>query len=485
MDKTKTEIDTQRREIIATVTNSIQDKSLNSLAPLQKEAATEKTTITINKEVEKLGEPNSFKPIETKPAQAATRYTLCTQLMKFPLKDVKLYKVSTFVPDSTHMYEILHYICERVEDNFNFTSIVTGYHPLIARLYYGMLFYYQTLRAMNQAQILTFEQGQFLTHFEQQVPPSSLPIAGPLMPIFQSIACTEPSDPTFPLVSPSMDEIIGPEKSDEEFYSNKKYTRIIPHNIGIYGLIQCIKYSGEEIPCFNTPTSITEDEEFTILGITIGGEDHPWDQETREFLINPSLNRPLETNEDLDIEFKSTIDSYAFTSETVQDDMTIIEYSMMNNINWINSALPSMKQLAEFTHGSGNLGQCSPKGPSASLLRLRPKRLTSSNAEGNIVHTLTTGFPGEMPYKKIYDARSFEISMPPAYHSLGLLSAINTSYFHRDMNSWGSINTATSGRAGDYWDQHPDNIREREVDTFNSVKRVVLDSYMIDNPFNV
>lgn len=78
-----------------------------------------------------------------------------------------------------------------------FSSELLRWTPLHTRLYYGTLFYVQTLRAMNSVSLLTSTNTVFLHTFLDYYHPESLPIAGPLVVFFKNLTVCDASLPKY------------------------------------------------------------------------------------------------------------------------------------------------------------------------------------------------------------------------------------------------------------------------------------------------
>jgi len=116
---------------------------------------------------------------------------------------------STFVPTSYGMFEILHQMHLCVANNTYLIRINNKYMPLLSRLYYGVMFNIQTLRAMRSAHGATVSQRRFLESFENEYPLESLPVAGPLVNYFDSIIAYKPEGDRYQYVHPTFPDLTG------------------------------------------------------------------------------------------------------------------------------------------------------------------------------------------------------------------------------------------------------------------------------------
>lgn len=119
-------------------------------------------------------------------------------------------RLSTYIPCSHFMFYIIHHLNDLLIDNFYFKRSCPEYHPYILRLYFGILFYIQTLRAMNDVGLLNSTRYEFLTRFLDAHPLESLSIPGPLLPLFKTICTSQPEYGNYAKLSPTLPNHLGP-----------------------------------------------------------------------------------------------------------------------------------------------------------------------------------------------------------------------------------------------------------------------------------
>jgi hypothetical protein len=83
-------------------------------------------------------------------------------------------------------------------------SFNVKWNPISTRLYFGILFYIQTLRCMFEARILSFRMQQFLGSFLDTIPLETLPIPGPLVLFFRALCVCDSPYPEYGPVSPTI-----------------------------------------------------------------------------------------------------------------------------------------------------------------------------------------------------------------------------------------------------------------------------------------
>lgn len=120
------------------------------------------TTAKENKEEKKiLTETKVNKPSPP----TSTFQAILTPYLRHPLEGVTRPAISTFVPSAHMMYYITHLMDVSLRRNTNFRKLHDDWYPLISRLYFGMIFIIQTLRAQNSVSKLPTAHRKFSTEF--------------------------------------------------------------------------------------------------------------------------------------------------------------------------------------------------------------------------------------------------------------------------------------------------------------------------------
>jgi hypothetical protein len=112
-------------------------------------------------------------------------------------------KFSSFVPSSHQMFWYLFVMDRILWNNTSLEKINSHYLSLANYIYYGILFHVQILRTLQEAKIgITKKAGSWLRAFLRANPLESLPIAGPLVPIFNALAAIKTEDPMYTWITP-------------------------------------------------------------------------------------------------------------------------------------------------------------------------------------------------------------------------------------------------------------------------------------------
>lgn len=111
---------------------------------------------------------------------------------------------SSFVPNSFKLFEMLSHMDKMIYGNDNLYFIKTDYLSMPIRIYYGILFLLQIVRVKIEAGTDETSESRWYRALTRTYKLESLPVAGPLIPFFESLAMHEPADKQYPLVYPTL-----------------------------------------------------------------------------------------------------------------------------------------------------------------------------------------------------------------------------------------------------------------------------------------
>jgi len=109
---------------------------------------------------------------------------------------------SGYAPNGIAFCETLFKMEDLINQTRKLTNISPFYFSLPVRVYYTMMFTVAILNAKSEANKLTNIERSWLKKFKNKYRFESLPIAGPLFPIFVNLAACLPDDATFSIVHP-------------------------------------------------------------------------------------------------------------------------------------------------------------------------------------------------------------------------------------------------------------------------------------------
>ncbi|KAL9684804.1 hypothetical protein QQ045_022245 [Rhodiola kirilowii] len=220
---------------------------------------------------------------------------ICSRIV-YPRKGLSYYNPSCLMMDY-----IVHAINKTLSDSFYFKRANPDYHPYILRLYYGLMFWIQCLRAGNDVYALTNDQQQFLTWFLDYNTPETLPIAGPLLGLFKTLCSSQPELPHYGKVYPRIPTHPGPRRRDE-FMRLSIECNFLPNVPGIFALLEDLKQSfiGDPpiYPKLGRHIPVTEN-----AAVLFGHKVFPVNDERTDAekwsLVSPGLQYPCEADQKL------------------------------------------------------------------------------------------------------------------------------------------------------------------------------------------
>jgi hypothetical protein len=112
-----------------------------------------------------------------------------------------------FTPNSWMMFYILNIMHESCAENASLHKFCAQYHTGLSRIYYGIIWIIQVLRARHAAGALSQSEFQFLKYFETNFMFEELPIAGPLVVYFNNLCSFKPEGQTYDYVVPCLPDI--------------------------------------------------------------------------------------------------------------------------------------------------------------------------------------------------------------------------------------------------------------------------------------
>lgn len=419
---------------------------------------------------------SDFKPKREPAPTIAVKDKLSLPLLRFPLKPIPRPQVSTFLPTTQNLFEVVYFMDCLISDDNSFQNTGLPWHPFISNIYFAVLTYIQALRAMLHARQGSPATRLWTEQFLRDYPPERLPIPGPLLPIFKSICTSQPKITQYGLISPLIPEIIGPNDASELFMENTAYACLpnVPFLIGLANSI--IQAQPEEIPDYDDPATFTEGN---TPHINEAHFPNVWTQDIRILLSQPgSLHRPtvsadiVETFNSEGINLNLPVLDNATPTRSIQD------FLCLNISSWFDNIIPIMAEYSTHFKESSHLGDCSPFGPPTGLVSTRLTTLSSQTAALNQIYNLTSAFPGTFPFKYIYDVRSYELEIPQPFQLMAQFAAINTRIDYHGMNPI-YTNTPATTRQGPYWNQNPSNLRQPNCTAFSNIEELIACHYFI------
>jgi hypothetical protein len=119
-----------------------------------------------------------------------------------PRSSVNNYGINQYLPDFTIAHIMMHHMMMMLLDCKRFFDQSSFFHPLLGHVYLGVIAPVHIFRCMRDANTLPAHLEIWLERFERRWPAISLPVPGPLVTIFQSLAVSKVGIDGFDRVTP-------------------------------------------------------------------------------------------------------------------------------------------------------------------------------------------------------------------------------------------------------------------------------------------
>lgn len=369
----------------------------------------------------------------------------------------KEHEVSTFLPSAHRLYAILHELDSLNIQNRYFRQAIPSFLPTHSRVYVGILFIIQVYRAMDHAGILAFREKQFLSAFLASHPAETLPIFGPLLPVYQSLCVSNPQDGTMPRVTPALPAQLGPPQAQQLYINGHNYA--IPNIPLLFGLHEYVStfVAGNQNPDANTLLTQMGVDAASTANITLNGAVFPagfappLPANSAWIVASPGISEELEVSNDILSSFK--INARFARLPTLAANNAIRdfgEYTRVFQGSWFTTLKRNMSIYARFVKGSGTLQDVSVEGPTAGQI------VALASTAG--VQPAPTGFfqaasrlPGDASFSTTQVANDRIGELHSVFTQIHLRI---TGHPNAQFNHVGENGTA-NGRQGSFWDIRP------------------------------
>lgn len=378
---------------------------------------------------------------------------------------------STYVPNSQMMYYVLHEMDNIMITTKHYSSCLTKWSPLHSRVYYGILFYIQTMRCMVYANIATHDVRLMIAHFEEQVPYSSLPIAGPLIPFFKALSVCSPPYPEYGLVSPSLPKVTGTTKKNNQ--SLDHFTKVLLPNLT--GLFRGI--ANMRTPPVAPATYVPWNSNLANAGQTsvpIGSSAS--NEQSKDCLITPGTmyDIGMNTNQLKNYQLDPShiyIPNVAHTAEALSWPAYL---GLDGGMNWFANLAGQMQHHSKFFKGSSNLGTVSPLNGNTGLIQI----IGTGSFPDDFSHR--DSLPQHSLFRGKADSTIMVVAPPNDRYALftqiNFVPAINFNPYSDDTGSIGGT------LFGPWWSISPSRVYSNEYDPSLLVAQVLSNELASDKP---
>ncbi|KAK9877287.1 hypothetical protein WA026_017679 [Henosepilachna vigintioctopunctata] len=325
-----------------------------------------------------------------------------------------------------------------LSSNLYFLELADKWHPFISRLYFGIIFLLQTVRAQTSINVGSRNNKRFIQELLNEIAPESFPIPGPLVPVFKALSASESSSSRFGPVSPYLPRRIGPNILSQLYINGAAHayeleTPNIP--LILYFINSILNADLNDILDYTNTNTFDNTVNHEIYGNEFEAER--WTRVQKDYLMNPILLYSPESTPDLDFTFHEFGRDLGLPSFNEDDDVTEIEdFSNLSNSDWLSRLCKVMATYSSFFKHSSTLSECSPRGLQCSLVKSTFSRSSSQHQNENIYHTISHAFPDEHPhsYQAIHSSPENYIVQP--YDSMAQYGSLHPTYTIRNFGRW-------------------------------------------------
>lgn len=414
----------------------------------------------------------------------STFQVILTPYLRSSLEGIIRADISTYVPSPHMMYYITHLMDEIIRRNTYFRRQQDDWFPLISRLYFGIVFIVQTLRAQNTTSRLSTDQKQFLYRFLKDYPPEILPIPGPLVSLFGCLTSANPPNQLEGIVTPAYPQIIGPANAAALMIPGPEgaFQLLVPNIPLLLGLCSLITTAQPNaIPNFADPSSFNNTVDRTINGHLFS--NNAWTQLERDALMTPGLLYPVETDSALNISFNAYGPRLRLPipAGNTPIDTTDRFLCMSRTNDWFGNILPIMESYSSYFLGSTTLSACSSQSTTSPFITCA-YATASAPEDINNFSQLTHAFPEHTPFALDCQHSTTEIDLPPTSNMLAQSAQLNIEFPGRHYERWNLLGTQEITRHGPYWSRTPIFRSSSRESCFKGYSSIISKQYSLSRP---
>nr|UHK02581.1 capsid protein [Heterobasidion partitivirus 21] len=381
---------------------------------------------------------------------------------------------STWHPASFMLFYILHHMNDLLCDHFYFKRDCPDFHPFVLRLYIGIVFYIQVVRAQLSVTSPSAANYQFLTEFLDMFKLETLHIPGPLLSLFKTICSSQPERANFGKVYPALPTRFFNAERKKHVLGLQTGSLGLPQVQGIFGLLEALnaKINGTT-PSYPKKgwTAIDGTVDTTFCGdvfkkLTTTTTTYASTQAV--LIISPGLEFTSEAPKKLNEDFAERLTDFGFPEFDADTDYGSSLRDFLGNPtagDWFAKLRDVACVVSLYFEGSGTLADCSPSGIMANQVICQystPDTLPSSpSSQGDAA----SRFP--LAYKLTTTSTTVP-QLHEVMQGAGQTHArmFKTHPFFKDVG-YGT------GRVGPFWDVRPVDSSPTDDSTYVSIRSTV------------
>jgi hypothetical protein len=281
---------------------------------------------------------------------------------------------SSFIPSAFMLFNILYGMEVSLNGNSRINNYDNSYFSLGPRIYYGFLYYYQILRARFAAGIpLDAIERRCLRKLETVIPLESCPVAGPLIPYFQTLGAYNPSDNMYGWIVPQFHTFVAGDNHSNWTRADSYGSPPVGHMVGYFASLAAITTTAQG-QTFSNPQGfiipVARPTPAAAVAWPVTNQNWETDGTTamhasiQALFSRPGLNFALPemaskllTRSNVDQWKRLALPNVVHTTPKADlEQMLLLTF----NTDWIKSMRDMAIAQAKFFKGSVNLSQISP-----------------------------------------------------------------------------------------------------------------------------
>jgi hypothetical protein len=278
-------------------------------------------------------------------------------------------EISTFVPSSHMMFTTIAMMDEIMHTNRYWQNRSLRWNPMASRLYYGILFYIQTIRCMVFAGIANSHLKQLLRDFEEDFSYEDLPIAGPMMPFIKALNVSQPSSSEYGYVTPRLMPTTGA-TNDNSFTLDELVRTLLPNLTGLRRGFLRMRLIGVNNHAQFWDHNLSGQAQ-ADLAVAIA--HNAANEQSRDARIMPGTVQPIAWNERNRDQFqREPVALRVPAPAAINDQMTWREFlGFSGNLQWFSELSALMAHHAKHWKNSGNMSHASIQNGQSGLIVCR------------------------------------------------------------------------------------------------------------------
>lgn len=399
------------------------------------------------------------------------------------MRELSRNDISTFIPCSQIFFGITFIMNNLLCDNEFWTSDCLGWCPIYTDMYIGTLFLIQTMRAMDAAGILSGDLRAMFKYIKKAFPFSTLPIPGPLVPLFKGISYFNPGA-TLKMgnVSPAIPSTPGISLT-AAYSCNVNMRFLLPAMTLMVGRLHAIFDNA------NAGRWTNDSAFYDMLSviISLNGRNATDNAVWRTMLRSPGIQYALPGNAELWNDAYNHRDMYSLPdpcdADTEDDwrNYMFCELDQVRSMDWFRAFIPDMHKYCKHFRSSSTLEECSPSSSSCGAIIVKMTNATSTTFSQNVEFTAAAdGQPDKFTLRNSVHsfkctAESPIVDIPPLEQWRAATSLIN-------LETDPAVNSNPLHRRGPFWDVSPRMLKCDSFDHMEEIQLTIKSEYFIEKP---